>query len=82
MMEFSNSKIIPFLANLEIAHMFIEIEDVIQMIQEMPRKFSFPNMKHIDGNSDSNEHIAQCRNRIFAVTILKDLLEAYMCKSS
>ena len=47
---------------------------------EMPRKFSFPNMKLYDGTTDTNDHIAQYKQQIFTTTIPRDLRVAYMCK--
>ncbi|KAM6583535.1 hypothetical protein CsatB_010537 [Cannabis sativa] len=47
---------------------------------EMPKKFSFPNMKMFDGTSDPDDHIAQYRQRMFTVAIPRDMREACMCK--
>ena len=47
---------------------------------EMPRKFSFPNMKLYDGTIDPDDHIAQYKQRMFTTTILRDLREA-CCES-
>ncbi|KAL5836029.1 hypothetical protein ACOSQ4_015526 [Xanthoceras sorbifolium] len=37
---------------------------------DIPRKFSFPNMKHYDGTIDLNDHIAQYRQRMFKVHLV------------
>ena len=47
---------------------------------EMPRKFSFPNMKLYDGTTDPDDHIAQYKQRMFTTAIPRDLREACMCK--
>ncbi|XP_057800956.1 uncharacterized protein LOC131016283 [Salvia miltiorrhiza] len=46
---------------------------------EMHRKFNFPHMKMFDGASDPDDHIAQYRQRMFTVTIPRDMREACMC---
>ncbi|CAI9785161.1 unnamed protein product [Fraxinus pennsylvanica] len=51
--------------------------DEIALI-EMPKKFSFPNMKVYDGTIDSDDHIAQYRQRIFTAVIPRDIRKAYM----
>ncbi|KAL5569967.1 hypothetical protein UlMin_026542 [Ulmus minor] len=43
---------------------------------EMPRKFSFPNMKLYDGTTDPDDHIAQYKHRMLTTTIPRDLREA------
>ncbi|KAL5738133.1 hypothetical protein ACOSP7_030894 [Xanthoceras sorbifolium] len=47
---------------------------------EMPKKFSFPDMKRYDGTTDPDDHIAQYRQRMFMAAIPSDLQEACMCK--
>ena len=47
---------------------------------EMPRKFSFPNMKAYDGTSDPDDHVAQYIQRMLAVALPKESREATMCK--
>ncbi|KAL5741563.1 hypothetical protein ACOSP7_028295 [Xanthoceras sorbifolium] len=47
---------------------------------EMPRKFSFPNIKQYDGMTDPNDHIAQYRQHMFMAAIPRDLREACMYK--
>ena len=47
---------------------------------EMPRKFNFPNMKLYNGIIDLDDHIAQYKQQIFTAAILRDLIEACMCK--
>ena len=47
---------------------------------EMPRKFSFPNMKLYDGTNDLNDHIAQYCQHMVMEAIPRDLREACMCK--
>ena len=36
---------------------------------EMPKKFSFPNMKLYDGTTDPTNHIASYKQRMFTATI-------------
>ncbi|XP_031268350.1 uncharacterized protein LOC116126817 [Pistacia vera] len=50
-------------------------------VMKMPQKFTFPNMKHYDGTTDLDDYIASCKQRMLAMTIPRDLHEAYMCKS-
>ena len=45
---------------------------------EMPRKFTFPNMKPYDGTTDPTDHIALYKQRMFIAAIPRDLLEACM----
>lgn len=47
---------------------------------EIPRKFAFPNMKMYDDNGDVDDHIAQYKQRMLTVAVLKDAREATMCK--
>ncbi len=42
--------------------------DSIALI-EMPRKFSFPNMKMYDGTTDPTDHIASYKQRMFTAAI-------------
>ena len=42
--------------------------DFIALI-EMPRKFSFPNMKMYDGTTDPTDHIASYKQRMFTAAI-------------
>ncbi|KAF2610113.1 hypothetical protein F2Q70_00011368 [Brassica cretica] len=53
--------------------------DEITLI-EMPRKFSFPSIKAYDGTTDSDDHVAQYRQRMLAVALPKESREATMCK--
>ena len=53
--------------------------DEITLI-EMPRKFSFPNIKAYDGTSDPDDHVAQYRQRMLAIALPKESREATMCK--
>ncbi|KAL0706386.1 hypothetical protein Bca4012_072812 [Brassica carinata] len=53
--------------------------DEITLI-EMPRKFSFPTIKAYDGSTDPDDHVAQYRQRMLAVALLKGSREATMCK--
>ncbi|KAF2597847.1 hypothetical protein F2Q68_00010545 [Brassica cretica] len=53
--------------------------DEITLI-EMPRKFSFPSIKAYDGTTDPDDHVAQYRQRMLAVALLKESREATMCK--
>ena len=39
---------------------------------EMPRKFSFPNMKMYDGTTDPMDHIASYKQRLFTVAIPRE----------
>ena len=48
---------------------------------EMPRKFSFLNMKMYDGTTDPTDHIASYKQRIFTAAIPREQREACMCKS-
>ena len=54
--------------------------DSIALI-EMPRKFSFPNMKMYDGTTDPMDHIASYKQRMFTAAIPREQREACMCKS-
>ena len=54
--------------------------DSITLI-EMPRKFSFPNMKMYDGTTDPTNHIASYKQRMFTAAIPREQREACMCKS-
>ena len=47
---------------------------------EMPRKYSFPNMKLYDEMTDLDDHIAQYKQRMFKIAIPRDLREVCMCK--
>uniref|UniRef100_A0A0D2ZPY6 Uncharacterized protein n=1 Tax=Brassica oleracea var. oleracea TaxID=109376 RepID=A0A0D2ZPY6_BRAOL len=47
---------------------------------EMPRKFSFPSIKMYDGTGDPDDHIAQYKQRMLAVALPMESLEATMCK--
>ena len=51
------------------------------LLMEMLRKFSFPNMKLYDGTMDPTDHIASCKQRIFAPIIPQELRETCICKS-
>ena len=48
---------------------------------DMPRKFSFPDMKQFEGTTDPDDHIAQYKQRMFIIAIPRDLREACMCKA-
>ena len=48
---------------------------------EMPKKFSFPNMKIYDGTTDPTDHIASYKQRMFTAAIPREQREACMCKS-
>ena len=54
--------------------------DVEITLIEMPRKFSFPSIKAYEGTTDPGDHITQYRQRMLAVALPKDSLEATMCK--
>ena len=54
--------------------------DAIVLV-EMPKKFSFPNMKQYEGTTDSDDHIAQYKQRMFTAAIPRDLREVCMCKA-
>ena len=47
---------------------------------EMPRKFTFPNMKTYDGTTDPMDHITSYKQRMFTTVIPRDLWEVCMCK--
>ncbi|KAL0815695.1 hypothetical protein Bca101_072139 [Brassica carinata] len=53
--------------------------DEITLI-EMPRKFSFPNIKAYDGTTDPDDHVAQYRQRMLAVALPKEPRDSTMCK--
>uniref|UniRef100_A0A0D3BVF3 Retrotransposon gag domain-containing protein n=1 Tax=Brassica oleracea var. oleracea TaxID=109376 RepID=A0A0D3BVF3_BRAOL len=53
--------------------------DEITLI-EMPKKLSFPSIKAYDGTTDPNDHVAQYRQKMLAVTLPKESREATMCK--
>ena len=40
---------------------------------EMPRKFTFPNMKPYDSTTDPTDHIATYKQRMFTAVIPRDL---------
>ena len=48
---------------------------------EMPKKFSFPNMKKYDGTTDPIDPIASYEQRMVTVAIPREQHEACMCKS-
>lgn len=48
---------------------------------EMPKKFTFPNMKIYNGTTDPLDHIASYKQRMFTAAIPCDLQQACMCKS-
>ena len=48
---------------------------------EMPKKFSFLNMKMYDGTTDPMDHIASYKQRMFTAAIPWEQREACMCKS-
>jgi len=54
--------------------------DAIALV-DMPRKFSFPNMKQFEGMTDPDDHISQYKQRMFTATVPHDLREACMCKA-
>ncbi|KAL5852575.1 hypothetical protein ACOSQ3_007693 [Xanthoceras sorbifolium] len=57
--------------------------DAIALV-EMPRKFSFPNMKHYNGTTDPDDHIDKYRQRIKGLLHHSDLykkLTKYPCKT-
>ena len=47
---------------------------------EMPRKFSFPNIKMYDDTGDPGDHIVQYKQWMLAVALHKESREATMCK--
>jgi len=49
-------------------------------LTEMPRKFSFLNMKLYDGTTDLDDYITQYKQWMFTTAIPRDLREACMCK--
>ncbi|KAF3509001.1 hypothetical protein F2Q69_00006441 [Brassica cretica] len=53
--------------------------DEITLI-EIPMKFSFPSIKAYDGTTDSNDHVAQYRQRMLVVALPKGSRKATMCK--
>ncbi|KAK3228564.1 hypothetical protein Dsin_000445 [Dipteronia sinensis] len=54
--------------------------DAIALV-EMPKKFSFPNMKQFEGTTDPDDQLAQYKQHMFTATILLDLRESCMCKA-
>ncbi|KAF3570973.1 hypothetical protein F2Q69_00059616 [Brassica cretica] len=46
----------------------------------MPRKFSFLNIMRYDGSDNPDDHIAQYKQRMLAVALIKESREATMCK--
>ena len=48
---------------------------------EMPKKFSFSNIKLYDGTTDPTYHIASYKQPMFTTTIPRNLCESCMCKS-
>ncbi|KAF2604061.1 hypothetical protein F2Q70_00026088 [Brassica cretica] len=53
--------------------------DEITLI-EMPKKFSFPSINAYDGTTDPDDHVAQYRQKMLAVTLPKESREATICK--
>ena len=51
-------------------------------LNEMPMKFSFPNIKAYDGTSDQDDHVAQYRQRMLDVALPKESREATCAKDS
>ncbi|XP_056864071.1 uncharacterized protein LOC130511209 [Raphanus sativus] len=54
------------------------VEDIA--LVEMPRKFSFTSIKMYEGTGDPDNHVAQYKQRMLAIAILRDAREATMCK--
>ncbi|XP_031281897.1 uncharacterized protein LOC116140397 [Pistacia vera] len=50
-------------------------------LAEMPHKFTITSMKPYDGTTNSDDHIASYKQRMFATSIPRTLREACMCKS-
>ena len=48
---------------------------------EMPKNFTFPNMKLYNSTTNPNNHIASYKQMMFTTAIPRELLDAYMCKS-
>ena len=48
---------------------------------EMPKNFSFPNMKLYDGAIYPTDHIASYKQRMFTTAIPCEHMESCMCKS-
>ncbi|KAF2590101.1 hypothetical protein F2Q70_00038382 [Brassica cretica] len=61
------------------SYAYTPFTDNIALI-EMPRKFSFPNIKMYDGTGDPDDHIAQYKQRMLAVALPREFREATMCK--
>ncbi|KAF3558400.1 hypothetical protein F2Q69_00012945 [Brassica cretica] len=53
--------------------------DEITLI-EIPSKFSFPSKKAYNGTSDPDDHVAQYRQMMLSVALLKESREATICK--
>ena len=47
---------------------------------EMPKKFSFPNMKMYDCTTDPTDHIASYKQRMITAAIPQEKREACICK--
>ena len=50
-------------------------------LDEMPKNFSFPNMKMYDGMTNLTDHIPSYKQRMFMATIQQEQHEACICKS-
>ena len=73
---------VPTLLKKSLPHSYADstFVDSIALV-EMPKKFSFPNMKMYDGTTNPMDHITSYKQRMFTIAIPREQLEACMCKS-
>ena len=70
----------PIKKSLSHSYTDLPFVDSIALV-EMPKKFSFPNMKMYDGTTDPMDHIASYKQCMFTAAIPREQCEAYMCKN-
>ena len=72
---------VPSLLKKSLPHSYADSPflDSITLV-EMPKKFSFPNMKMYDDTTDLTDHIASYKQHIFTAIIPREQREACMCK--
>ena len=70
----------PIKKSLPYSYAYSPFVDSIALI-EMPKNFSFPNIKMYDGTTDPTDHIASYKQRMFTTAIPREQHEACICKS-
>ena len=72
---------VPTLLKKSLPHSYVDSPFVDSTaLVEMPKKFSFLNMKMYDGTNDPTDHIVSYKQHMFTATILREQHEACMCK--